>query len=137
MDERAVVLAGVIQGAGLGILMPALTRAAFSTLDPKFRSEGTAFFNLSRLYGSTLGIAIVQIYFFNNTQSMHLALANNLRPYRIASDSMSIQGLATMNDLVTSQAAIVAVIGQFKLLMMAMLIVSPLALFLRGPRAGN
>jgi DHA2 family multidrug resistance protein len=68
---------------------------------------------------------------------MHLALANNLRPYRIASDSMSVQGLATMNDLVTSQAAIVAVIGQFKLLMMAMLIVSPLALFLRGPRAGN
>jgi MFS transporter, DHA2 family, multidrug resistance protein len=140
MDERAVVLAGAFQGTGLGMLMPALTRSAFSTLDAKFRSEGTALFNLSRLYGSTLGIAIVQIYFFNNTQSMHLALANNLRPYRIASDadsSASVQGLATMNDLVTSQAAIVAVIGQFKVLMIAMLIVSPLVLFLRKPRAGN
>ena len=137
MDERAVVLAGAIQGAGLGILMPALTRAAFSTLDPKFRPEGTALFNLSRLYGSTLGIAIVQIYFFNNTQSVHLALANNLRPYRIANDSMSLHGLATMNDLVTSQAAIVAVTGQFKLLMVVMLIVSPLVLFLRKPRTGN
>jgi DHA2 family multidrug resistance protein len=140
MDERAVILAGIFQGAGLGALMPALTRAAFSTLDPKLRSEGTAFFNLSRLYGSTLGIAIVQIYFFNNTQSMHLALANNLRPYRIASQtagSLSVQTLATMNDLVTSQAAIVAVIGQFKLLLAVMLIASPLVLFLRKPRVGN
>jgi hypothetical protein len=31
MDWRAVVEAGVFQGAGLGILMPALTKAAFST----------------------------------------------------------------------------------------------------------
>jgi MFS transporter, DHA2 family, multidrug resistance protein len=140
MDERAVVLAGVIQGAGLGMLMPALTRAAFSTLEPAFRSEGTALFNLSRLYGSTLGIAIVQIYFFNNTQSVHLALAKNLRPYRIADDvagSLSVQGLAMVNDLVTSQAAIVAVIGQFKLLMVAMLLVSPLVLLFRKPRSGN
>ena len=140
MDERAVVLAGVIQGAGLGVLMPALTRAAFSTLEPAFRAEGTALFNLSRPYGSTLGIAIVQIYFFNNTQSVHLALAKNLRPYRIADDaagSLSVQGLAMVNDLVTSQAAIVAVIGQFKLLMVAMLLVSPLVLLLRKPRRGN
>jgi DHA2 family multidrug resistance protein len=140
MDGRAVISAGIFQGAGLGILMPALTRAAFSTLDPTLRSEGTAFFNLSRLYGSTLGIAIVQIYFFNNTQSMHLALADNLRPYRIASQtagSLSMPALATMNDLVTSQAAIVAVIGQFKLLMAVMLIASPLVLFLRKPRVGK
>ncbi len=140
MDWWPVVAAGAIQGAGLGMLMPALTRAAFSTLDPRFRAEGTVLFNLSRLYGSTLGIAIVQIDFYRNTQSMHGALANNLRPYRIASHaagSLSGQGLALMNELVTGQAALVAVIGQFKLLMIAMLVVSPLALLLRKPRPGN
>ncbi|EIL90915.1 efflux pump protein [Rhodanobacter sp. 115] len=134
-----IVWAGVIQGVGLGILMPALTRAAFCTLDPKFRSEGTGLFNLSRLYGSTIGIAIVQIFFFNNTQSMHQALARNLRPYRIAGDaggSLSLQSLAAMNDLVTGQAAVVAIIDQFKILMVVALVVSPLVLFLRKPRTG-
>lgn len=140
MDWWPVAAAGAIQGAGLGMMMPALTRAAFSTLDPRFRAEGTVLFNLSRLYGSTIGIAIVQVFFFNNTQSMHLALANHLRPYVVGSRSASAlpaQALAAMNDLVTGQAAVVAVIGQFKLLMIAMLIVSPLVLFLRKPRSGN
>jgi DHA2 family multidrug resistance protein len=140
MDWWPVAAAGAIQGAGLGMMRPALTRAAFSTLDPRFRAEGTVLFNLSRLYGSTIGIAIVQVFFFNNTQSMHLALANNLRPYVVGSPSasaLSAQVLAAMNDLVTGQAAVVAVIGQFKLLMIAMLIVSPLVLFLRKPRSGN
>src|SRR3954447_4855504 len=80
MDWRPVVTTGLLQGAGLGILMPALTKAAFGTLDPKFRPKGTALFNLSRLYGSTVGIAVVQIFFYDNTQAMHLALAKNLTP---------------------------------------------------------
>jgi MFS transporter, DHA2 family, multidrug resistance protein len=134
-----VVWAGVIQGAGLGILLAALTRSAFSTLDAKFKAEGTALFNMTRLYGSTIGIAIVQIYFFNNTQSMHLALAKNLRPYRLgdAGNSLSTQALAMMNDLVTGQAAIVGIIGQFKVLLVASLVVSPLVLLLRKPRPAD
>lgn len=135
-----VIWAGGIQGAGLGIVMAALTRAAFSTLDPTFRPEGTVLFNLARLYGSTIGIAIVQIYFFNNTQAMHLALTKNLRPYVIANDagsSLTVQGLASMNDLVTGQAAIVAILDQFKILLVAALVASPLVLFLRKPRVGN
>jgi MFS transporter, DHA2 family, multidrug resistance protein len=131
-----VVWAGAIQGAGLGILLPALTRTAFSTLDGRFKPEGTALFNLTRLYGSTIGIAFVQIYFFNNTQSMHLALAKNLRPYRLgdAGSALSVQALAMMNDLLTGQAAIVGILGQFKVLLVASLVVSPLVLLLRKPR---
>ena len=38
-----------------------LSKAAFGTLDPKFRPEGTALFNLSRVYcgKGTIGIAVV------------------------------------------------------------------------------
>ncbi|MDY0882006.1 DHA2 family efflux MFS transporter permease subunit [Dongia soli] len=134
MDWRAVAAAGLLQGAGLGILMPALAKTAFGTLDVKLRPEGAALFNLSRLYGSTIGIAVVQIFFHNNTQAMHLALAAHLTPYRMAgfSDgSLSKQSLAALNEMVTGQAALVAVIDQFKILMIAMLVVSPLVLFLR------
>lgn len=140
MDGWPIVVAGALQGAGLGMMMPALTREAFGTLDPKFRTEGTVLFNLARLYGSTIGVAIVQIYFFKNTQSMHLALASHLRPYGAvahATGALSGRALAMVNERVTGQAAIIAVIGQFKILMIAMLIVSPLALLLRKPRPGN
>ncbi len=137
MDWRPVVVAGVVQGAGLGILLAALTKTAFSTLDPTFRPEGTALFNLSRLYGSTIGIALVLDFFYDNTQAMHVALAKDLIPYRAAAHvAGSIAGprLATLNHMITDQAAFVGVIDQFEVMMIAMLIVSPLVLFLRKAR---
>jgi MFS transporter, DHA2 family, multidrug resistance protein len=137
MDWWAVVVAGAVQGAGLGILMAAMSRSAFSTLDPKLRPEGTALFNMTRLYASTIGIAIVQIFFFNNTQSMHLALAKHLRPYDIGGGSLSAHALASLNDLVTGQAAMVGIIDQFKILLVVALVMSPLVLLLRKPRVGN
>jgi DHA2 family multidrug resistance protein len=140
MDWRPVLVAGVIQGAGLGIMMPALTKAAFSTLDPTFRPEGATLFNLSRLYGSTIGIALVIFFFYDNTQAMHGALAKDLSPYRVAAHvagSIAMPKLAALNDAITGQAAFVGVIGQFKVMMIAMLIVSPLVLFLRKPRPIN
>jgi hypothetical protein len=73
--------------------MPALTKAVFSTLDPAFRSGGTALFNLSRLYGSTIGIALVQIFFCDNTQAMHLAFAKGLAPPRALPRRRSCRGL--------------------------------------------
>jgi MFS transporter, DHA2 family, multidrug resistance protein len=126
---------------GTGPLMPALTKMAFSTLDPQLRPEGNTLFNLSRLYGSTIGVAVVQIFVFSNTQAMHLALARHLTPYRAAAHAMiasnSLRDLAMLNEMITSQAAIVAVIDQFKVLMLAMLVVSPLVLFLRKPSPAN
>jgi DHA2 family multidrug resistance protein len=137
MDWRPVIVAGALQGVGLGVLMPALTKVAFSTLNPKFRPEAIALFNLSRFYGSTIGIAVVQVFFYNNTQAAYLALARNLTPYRAAAraaGSVSKPGLAMLSDLVTSQAGVIAVIDQFEILMFVVLIVSPLVLFLRKPR---
>lgn len=137
MDWRFVAAAGLVQGAGLGMLMPALTRTAFSTLPPALRPEGGALFNLARLYGSTIGIAVVQIFLYGDTQAVHLALAKDLTPYRAAAGvagGLSPRALAGLNETVTGQAAVVAIIGQFKVLMIAMLIAGPLVLLLRKPR---
>jgi DHA2 family multidrug resistance protein len=141
MDWAPVALAGFIQGVGMGILMPALSKMAFSTLDPKFRPEGTGLFNLSRVYGSTLGIAIVQTYFYNNTQAMHVALASHLRPYNATLHSLTastpLHGIAHLNEMITGQAAFIAVVDQFKILMLAMVVVLPLVVFLRKPGSAN
>jgi DHA2 family multidrug resistance protein len=136
MDWQAVARALLLQGVGVGISIPALTRTAFGTLDEKLRPEGSAIFNLTRLYGGTIGIAVVQIFFYGNTQAMHLALAKGLTPYRAAAHltgRLAKPGLAALNEMITGQAAVVAVIGQFKVLLFATLIVSPLVLFLRKP----
>ena len=140
MDWSPVLIAGAFQGAGLGILLPTLTKTAFSTLDPAFRPEGTALFNLSRVYGSTIGIALVLVFFYDNTQAMHVALAKDLAPYRAAAHvtgSIAQPGLARLNDMITGQAAFVGIIDQFEVMMIAMLIVSPLVLLLRKPRPVN
>jgi DHA2 family multidrug resistance protein len=70
---------------------------------------------------------------------MRIVLTKDLVPTRAARVAGSIgkTGLAGLNDMITDQAAVVAVICQFKILMFAMLIVSPLVLFLRKPRPGN
>lgn len=136
MDWRFVVEAGVVQGAGLGLLLPALTKSAFSTLDPAYRAEGTVFFNLSRLYGSTIGIAVVLTCFYDNTQAMHVALAKDLTPFRAAAHvagTIAMRRLASLNDMITGQAALIGVIDQFEVMMIAMLIVAPLVLLLRKP----
>lgn len=139
MDWPPVAIAGAIQGAGLGILMPSISKVAFSTLDPKFRPEGTGIFNLVRVYGSTLGVAVVQASFFNNTQAVHMALASHLTPYAAHAITLStpLQAVAGLNEAITGQAAFIAVIDQFKILMMAMVVISPLVIFLRKPAAAN
>jgi DHA2 family multidrug resistance protein len=137
MDWGYVLLAGAIQGAGLGIVMAALSKTAFSTLAPEFRPEGATLFNIARLYGSTIGIAIVQVLFYNHTQMMHLALAKNLTPHHATGPAAGLfagRGLHVLNELLTGQAAIIALINQFKLMMIVILAVSPLALLLRKPR---
>lgn len=134
MDWRPVAVAGAIQGVGLGVLMPAISAVAFSTLPAQLRPEATGLFNLARVYGSTLGVAIVQIFFFNNTQAMHTAMASHVTPYGGAHGA-SLAGLAGLNEIITGQAAFIAVIDQFKILLWAMLLVSPLIVLLRKPVA--
>jgi MFS transporter, DHA2 family, multidrug resistance protein len=138
MDWRPVVAAGMVQGAGLGMLMPALGKTAFATLPAALKPEGTALFNMARLYGSTLGIAVVQWFLADNTQALHLALAEHVTLHQVAvkmPGMLSPTGAAMLNETVTAQAACIALFGQFKILMFATLVVTPLALSLRRPPA--
>lgn len=137
MDGSPVAIAGALQGIGLGVLMPSISKVAFNTLDPKLRPEGSGFFNLARVYGSTIGVAVVQTFFFNNTQAMHVALVSHITPYHASAQGMSLQALGGLNEMITGQAAFIAVIDQFKILLLAMLVVSPLILLLRKPVPTN
>jgi len=127
----------VIQGLGIGFAYVSLTTATFATLDPRLRPEGTAFFNLMRNIGSSVGISAVQALLTENTQVVHSTLAANVTPFNPLMRNFNLHStasLAQLNGLVTSQAAMVAYIDDFKLMMFVSLLAIPLLLFMRVRR---
>lgn len=140
MDERLLVLSGLIQGFGIGLVYVPNSTIAFSTLPTSLRNEGTAFFNLQRNIGSAIGISVVETLLTRNTQTLHATLARNITPYGLDNpayaashiDPGTTTGMAVLNHMLTKQAAMIAYLDDYKLMMVLTLAVIPL-LFLIGP----
>src|SRR5260370_2389224 len=144
MGMGPIISTGVLQGFGLGFVFTPLSIVTFSTLPRQILTHGTAIFSLTRNIGSSVGIAIVEALLAENTQTVHSRLIEHLRPddpvahapyltapYRLATPA----GVAALNAEATRQAAMVAYIDDFKLMMMIVIVGLPLLLLLRRPRA--
>jgi len=134
---------GVMQGFGLGFVFTPLSIITFSTLPRHMLTQGTAIFSLMRNIGGSIGISIVEVLLAQNTQIIHSRLVEELRPdnplargrmmpapYSLTDPS----GVAALNAEATRQAAMVAYIDDFLLMMILVVIALPLLLFLRRPR---
>lgn len=135
-----LTVVGVIQGFGIGLSYVPLSTMSFSTLPVYLRNEGTAFFNLMRNMGSSIGISLMITLLTRNTQIIHQALGTHITPFSLASSwpygpaSFSLPAapaLASLNQMLTQQAMMVAYINDFKLLMWIALGVLPLLFLLR------
>jgi MFS transporter, DHA2 family, multidrug resistance protein len=138
MDRWPVIWSGLTQGLGVGFAYVSLSAAAFNTLDPRLRPEGTAFFNLMRNIGSSIGISAVQALLTENTQIVHSTLATRISPFNDllhSFDLHSAKTLTMLNGEVTRQAAMVAYIDDFKAMMILSLLAIPFLLFMRIGRA--
>ncbi len=134
MDKWPVIWSGVIQGLGIGFAYVSLTTATFATLDPRLRPEGTALFNLMRNIGSSVGISAVQALLTENTQVVHSTLAVNVSRFNPLLHNFNLNSAASLtqlNGMVTTQAAMVAYIDDFRLMMFVSLLAIPLLLFMR------
>jgi DHA2 family multidrug resistance protein len=144
MDSRPIVVSGILQGFGVGFVYVPLSTMAFATLAERFRTEGTAFFNLLRNLGSSIGISAVQTLLTRNTQAVHASLAAHLTPYAatanpaLAAAAANDASLTALNAEVTRQASMVAYIDDFKLIMWMTLALIPFLLLMRrgGGSAG-
>jgi DHA2 family multidrug resistance protein len=137
-----IVWTGVTQGLGLGCIFVPLSTVTFSTLAPHFRTEGTAMFSLMRNIGSSFGISIVVTMLAHNTRINHSALAESLTPFRPAMHAPwlprvwewhTTAGAAALNGEVTRQAATIAFLNDFTLMMWFTALSAPLLLLLRKP----
>ena len=136
------VSTGIVQGMGLGFIFVPLSTLTFSTLAPRYRNEGTALYSLMRNIGSSIGISIVISYLAQRVQINHAAYADYIDPSRLplqqavesgALDLASPQGLARINLLLNQQAATLAYLQDFRLMMWITLAAAPMLLLLRKP----
>jgi len=143
MDMEPIIVSGVLQGLGLGFVFTPLSTVTFSTLPRQILTQGTAIFSLMRNIGGSIGISIVVALLAENTQIVHSRLIEHLRPdnplaqapFMAQPFSLTVpSGIAALNAEATRQAAMVAYIDDFKLMMLLVIMASPLILLLRTPR---
>ncbi|MCW5772754.1 MAG: DHA2 family efflux MFS transporter permease subunit [Rhodospirillaceae bacterium] len=145
MDETPIIIAGLVQGAGLGFLFVPLSAAAFSTLPSKLRAEGSGIFSLLRNIGGSLGISVTVAMLSRNIQVNHAELGESLNrfstalklglPPQFSLDSLS--GLALADRLINAQAAMIAYINDYKLMMIVCFATIPLLLMLRPAKSAG
>jgi MFS transporter, DHA2 family, multidrug resistance protein len=137
MDSSKVVWSGVSQGLGTGFVYVPLAAAAFATLSPALRNEGTAIFNLIRNLGSSIGISVVNTLLTRNTQIVHSTLGERVTRFTpllhapLPGGPASPRSLAGLNARMTEQAAMIAYNNDFQMMMLLSLVAIPLVLLLR------
>ena len=139
MDTWSVVWTGFVQGLGLGLIFPPLSTIAFATLPPQLRTEAAGIFNLARNAGSSVGVSVTMAVFARNMQVAHAAIAQHVTPFLHTPalphlwNLRSTAGLAALNAEVTRQAAMVAYVDDFILMMVVTLAAIPLIALMRSP----
>ena len=143
MDRTPILVSGVIQGLGLGLVFVPLSTLAFATLAPALRTEAAALFSLMRNLGSSVGISLVSTLLSQNTQASHASLVEHLTATGRTLDGVPFAqlgparaaALSYLNAEVTRQAAMIAYLDDFQLMMLITLSAAPLLLLLRRPEA--
>ncbi|MEO7379071.1 MAG: DHA2 family efflux MFS transporter permease subunit [Sphingomicrobium sp.] len=143
---RPVIVSGIIQGLGLGILMVTIQSLSFATLTPKFRTAGSSLLNLSRNIGGSIGISVVTSLLVRNIQTAHAdigahvtdqTLPTNFAPLVEQMGLPAQSALALVNAEVTRQAAFIAYLDDFKLMMWVTIAAIPLVFLLRPAKKGE
>lgn len=135
-----MILTGMLQGVGIGFLFPPLSVVAYTTLEPRLRTEAAAFFSLTRNMGSSVGISIMVALLAQNTQINHAALAEHVTPFSrplqalVPGAAWSLDGaagVARLNSELTQQAMMISYLNDYRLMAYAVIIVMPLVFLLR------
>jgi DHA2 family multidrug resistance protein len=142
--SRPVIVSGIVQGLGLGLIFVPLQSLAFETLAPRLRTTAAALLNLSRNIGGSVGISVVSTQLVRMTQVAHADLAQAITQQTIPTANPEIlqtvapvagpAALAYINAMITKQALFIAYLDDFKLMMIVTFAVLPFLLFMRRGR---
>ncbi len=138
VSERELVLTGLLQGLGMGLVFVPSSTLTYATLPTHLRDDGTALFSLSRNLGSSIGVSIVMSMLSRNLwiNQQELAARVQLSPELLTAFPATADPGALPLELiheVSRQAAEIAYVNDFYLLMWITLAAMPLVLLLSNP----
>ena len=142
MGARQFVIVGFVQGMGLGLVFIPLNIMAFATLSQRQRTEGSSLMNLSRNIGASVGISVVTALLGAGIQTNHEELGARLPDLGLSGTDPLVsamtgvttdQVLSIANGIVNQQAAMIAYLNDFRLMMILTAAAIPLILLLRRP----
>lgn len=141
VDQRALLLAGFVQGFGSGLMFVPLSTIVFSTLSPALRNEGTAMYNLMRNIGSSLGISFLQAELIRDAATTQSHLVEGVRPdapvvaWRLPDfDLGTIGSVARINGEIMRQSGMIAYLEVYRLVAYIAIAMIPTILLLRRAR---
>lgn len=145
MTVWPIVIAGLTQGLGSGLLFAPMSVLAYVTLDPRHRPEGTTVSTMIRTLGSSVGISVMQATLTSQTAAAHARLASNIDPSNpiipatlpSAMDPSSPIGLQVLNGEVTRQGAMIAYDQVFSYMFLMTLLLFPLLMLIRPAKAAR
>jgi len=137
-----IALPGLIQGLGVGLVFIPLNTTAFATLAPQFRTDASSLMNLFRNIGSSLGVAVLTALLASNIQASHADLGANITAN--TTDFIDVSALDRYQDLggalfgivdgmINRQAAMIAYVDDFHVMMWLTWIAAPLVFLMRKP----
>jgi MFS transporter, DHA2 family, multidrug resistance protein len=142
-SARAIAIDSVVQGLGLGFVFVPLNTIAFATLPGELRTDGTAIWTLIRNLGSSIGISLIIAELTNMVSVFHSQLAEKISPFNDAlrmPDAAGVlstateAGRATLDAIVTQQAAVMAYSNDFLIMTFVSLCAFPLLFLIRGSK---
>jgi DHA2 family multidrug resistance protein len=146
VDYWHVVTSAFVQGFGMGMVFIPLNASAFATLSPSLRTEGSSLLNLSRSIGSSIGISVVTAMLARNIQVSHADLGSHVTASMSSLiDFSAIDRFQAVGDaalrladaMVNRQAAMIAYIDDFYMMMWMSFAAVPLVLLMRKANLGR
>ena len=135
-----LVWTNFMQGVGGGIILVPIQMIAFPGVPVERRTEATAVYNLIRSIGASIGVSTALALFVRQSGAHRAMLTEHVTPYREAlryADTSAQWNLDTLSHIakiereIDLQAAMIAYIGDFRILAAAALAGLPLLLFVR------
>ena len=132
-----VFIAGILLGLGEGIAWTPLVTITFSSLTQELRGYAVAMFHSARFFASGVGISLAVVVLTRSMQINRAELNESLNRFNENADFSEIStlwnfnhssGLAALENELIRQATMISYINDFWLLMIAALLVMPLAL---------
>jgi DHA2 family multidrug resistance protein len=143
VDMSGILIAGLIQGMGIGLVFIPLNTAAFATIPPELRTDGSSLVNLARSVGGSIGISLVTTLLARSVQTSHADLGSHVTgsATRLIDfstiDRYQVLGEAALSAVdaeINRQAAMIGYINDFTLMMWLSFASIPLVLLIKKPQ---